>query len=222
MKLFLFDCDGTLVDSQHNIITAMKVAFELHHMSIPQEQDIRNIIGISLEEAVTSLLGRQEIDDLSITIAQSYRDTVIAMRGRGEISEPLYSGIADLLTKLHKVDDILLGVATGKSTRGVHHLIDEYGWENYFHTLQTSNTAPSKPHPGMIYNALSETGAEAENTVMIGDTIYDMQMGKSARAKTIAVTWGYHSRDALEQVQPDHIVSTRDELEDILMNWQSV
>ena len=112
-------------------------------------------------------------------------------------SSPLYPGALRALNTLSAVPENLLGVATGKSRRGLDKLLEGHGLGAYFVTQQVSDFHPSKPHPSMILTALSETGIEASNAVMIGDTEFDMAMGRAAGVNTIGVSWGYHPRSAL-------------------------
>ena len=137
---------------------------------------------------------------------EAYKDYVIAQRANGEVSEPLYDGAKQVIEGLAGQEDILLGIATGKAYRGVLHLFDSYGWHDHFVTVQTADRAPSKPHPGMILQAMSETGVDASQTVMIGDTSYDMQMAVAAGVRAIGVTWGYHSEAILREAGAHHLV----------------
>lgn len=194
-RLVIFDCDGTLVDSQHNIIAAMQRSFGQFGRALPQPGDIRRQVGLSLEIAIARLLPEGE-QGAAAEIAEAYRVIVRAMRSDGGISEPLYDGIRDLILSLDH-PDLFLGVATGKNLVGLEHTLLNHGLRERFHTLQTADLAMSKPHPDMVLRAMAETACEAVETVVIGDTSFDMEMACAAGATAIGVSWGYHPPEEL-------------------------
>ena len=124
------------------------------------------------------------------------KTTFQGMRRRGLADEPLYDGIADLIDAM-EADGWLLGIATGKSDRGLALCLDRHGLAGRFLTLQTADRHPSKPHPSMIEQAMADAGASAETSLMIGDTSYDMAMARAAGVTAIGVAWGYHDSGEL-------------------------
>ena len=215
-RLAIFDCDGTLVDGQANICLAMEHAFDEAGMPPPPRHATRRIVGLSLVEAMRMLLPDAS-DAQHLDMAERYKAAYFTLRGNGMADEPLYDGIAALLSELDE-GGWLLGVATGKSDRGLHRCLDVHGLRGLFVTLQTADRHPSKPHPSMIYQALADSGADVANTIMVGDTVYDIQMGQAAGCKTIGVGWGYHPLDELRDAGADFLVETMDELKAIMEN----
>lgn len=189
-SLVVFDCDGTLVDGQHSICAAMTRAFEGAQVEPPARAAILSIVGLSLPHAMARLLPDAEAD-FHDRLCDGYRSAFHAMRRAGEVAEPLYPGIADLIERLDG-EGWLLGVATGKSDRGLNIVLSQHGLLGRFVTLQTADRHPSKPHPAMLLAAMAEAGAAPEQTVMIGDTEYDIDMAHAAGVRAIGVGWGYH------------------------------
>jgi phosphoglycolate phosphatase len=194
-RLAIFDCDGTLVDSQHNICTAMNDAFIQARLDPPGRHATLRVVGLSLVEAMQALLPEAE-SALHVHLAEGYKRAFQRLRGIGLVEEPLYEGIADALETLAR-DGWLLGVATGKSDRGLALCLAHHGLADKFVTLQTADRHPSKPHPAMIAQAMADAEAAPETTVMIGDTSYDMMMARAAGARALGVSWGYHPGDDL-------------------------
>jgi phosphoglycolate phosphatase len=147
-KLAIFDCDGTLVDSQANICLAMEHAFDEVGMTPPSRHATRRIVGLSLVEAMRVLLPEAK-EDLHREMAERYKASYLILRNNGLEHEPLYDGIAALLSKMDE-GGWLLGVATGKSDRGLERCLDHHGLKGLFVTLQTADRHPSKPHPAMV------------------------------------------------------------------------
>lgn len=205
LKLFIFDCDGTIVDSAHTIVEGMDHAYRLHNLAPPGEKATQSIIGLSLPEAIERLSPGIDVPTRDVLV-DSYKDYVITKRESGDAIEHLYDGAKEVIEGLAKEDEILLGIATGKAYRGVLHLFDSFGWHDHFVTVQTADRAPSKPHPGMIYQAMEETGVAPDHTVMIGDTSYDIEMAVSAGVQGIGVTWGYHHEADLRAAGAHHLV----------------
>lgn len=195
VRLAVFDCDGTLVDGQHSICTAMERAFAAHALPAPDRHKVRRVVGLSLPVALRQLAPDADTE-LCQALTESYKDAYRSAREAGELSEPLYEGIAELVEALH-ADGWLLGVATGKSDRGLSHVLATHGLTRFFSTLQTADRHPSKPHPAMLEAALAECLAEPGHCVMIGDTGYDMEMARAAAVRAIGVDWGYHSTEEL-------------------------
>ncbi|MFM9852304.1 MAG: HAD-IA family hydrolase [Sphingomonadaceae bacterium] len=195
-KLALFDCDGTLVDSQANICLCMQRTFESAGLAPPPSNAIRRLVGLSLAELVTALTPASD-HAVRQSLVTRYRATFFALHEGGLVAlEPLFDGISPLLAQL--IDKgWLLGVATGKSDRGLARVLSKHGIADHFITLQTADRHPSKPHPSMVHEAMADAGAAPETTIVIGDTSYDMMMAAAAGARGLGVAWGYHPPEEL-------------------------
>jgi phosphoglycolate phosphatase len=205
MHLVIFDCDGTLIDSQHVIVAAMESAFGGLGLAAPSRAEILSVVGLSLEPAMARLLA-PELAGEAGRLADAYRDAFTDLRANKTLAEPLFPGTREVLDVLSARDDVLLGIATGKSVKGVQRMLEREGLKHYFVTVQTADTHPSKPHPSMVEQALAETGIPASQAVMIGDTTYDVEMARAAGAGAVGVGWGYHARHALEEAGAEHVL----------------
>ena len=194
-RLVVFDCDGTLVDSQHNIIAAMTEAWRRHGLAVPTPDLIRRQVGLTLEVAVERMLGSGDPVFIS-AVADTYRAIVHDLRAREDLAEPMFDGMRELIEAL-VAPEIFLGVATGKNLVGLEHTLQSLGLRERFHTLQTADRCRSKPDPEMVIRAMAETANDPRSTVVIGDTSFDMEMARAAGATPIGVAWGYHPADEL-------------------------
>ena len=144
-------------------------------------------------------------------VVEGYKEAFHAARVAGGVAEaPLYPGIREMLEALSADPEVLLGVATGKSRRGLDALIEGHELGQFFVTQQCADDHPSKPHPSMVMTALLETGVEAADAVMVGDTSFDMEMAAVAGVAGLGVSWGYHKPDALRMAR--RVVDTAHDL----------
>ncbi|KZL21161.1 Pyrophosphatase PpaX [Pseudovibrio axinellae] len=215
MYLIVFDCDGTLADSQDNIMIGFTAAYRSVDLPVPSRDQILSTVGLTLNVAFEQLLGHSD-PELIAKLVKGYQQVVWDMRSKGRDYDPLYDGALEALNALAEREDVLLGVATGKHSRGMKHLIGLHGLEGFFTTMQTADVAPSKPNPGMIFQAMSETGVDLENTIMIGDTTFDMQMARNAGVESIGVTWGYHSAKDVKNAGASYVIDHFNELIPVL------
>jgi phosphoglycolate phosphatase len=193
-KLAIFDCDGTLVDSGGAIARALHLTFDEQGLAVPPPEISKRVIGLSLTEAMAGLVPDAAPNEHD-RLAERYKQHFSGMRAAGEVREPLFPGILELLDALED-DGWSLAVATGKSDRGLRHCLEAHGIHSRFVSLQTADRHPSKPHPSMIEQALAEAGAAPADCLMVGDTSYDMEMALAAGTVPVGVAWGYH--DAAE------------------------
>ena len=200
MRLIVFDMDGTLIDTHALISEHMTRTFTTHGVVVPPPDAMRRVIGLSLPLAIGRLAGSEDetlVTEMVETYKTGYRDTLPANEGR----EPLYEGALAAIDLIRAVPGTVLGIATGKGLNGVHRILATHGITDYFATLQTPDHNPSKPHPGMLLRAMAETGARPDEVVMIGDTSFDMELGRNAGVRRIGVTWGYHEREDLSAAE---------------------
>jgi phosphoglycolate phosphatase len=206
----VLDVDGTLVDSEHVIVAAMRTAFEAHGLPAPAARAVRRVVGLSLPQAMAALAPGCAGDDHD-ALAARYKTAFTEMRTAGVPQGSLFPGAEAALGRLAEAGH-LLGVATGKSRRGLVATLERLGLGERFVTLQTSDDAPSKPHPAMVEQAMGETGAVPETTVVVGDTTYDMAMAGAAGAAAIGVAWGYHEPEELREAGARLVVERFDGL----------
>ena len=191
LRLVMFDCDGTLVDSQNTIVAAMTAAWKAHGLRPPAQGAVRRVIGLPLEVAIARLAPGQPGDRVR-GLGDAFRDAFFELQARPDHHEPLYAGVREILGRLQAAG-ALMGVATGKGRRGLAATLDRHGLTGHFVTLQTSDRARGKPDPDMLLQAMAETGVRPAHTVMVGDTVFDMQMAANARVDAVGVSWGYHA-----------------------------
>lgn len=206
MKLVLFDCDGTLVDSAGLIHAVIERTFEQFGQEPPALAATKSIIGLTLDIAIARLQGKHHVDPQAVEMANYYKSIFAEVRGNGAATERRFDGIAEVIAALAAREDVLIGAVTGKSRRGLNVILDSNGWRDHFFVSRTADDCPSKPHPAMVTECCDETGIAAQDTIVIGDAIYDMQMAKAAGARPIGVAWGYCSVEDLWQTGADAVV----------------
>ena len=213
-SLAIFDCDGTLVDSGATIHLALQETFVAHGLDCPPREVTKKVIGLSLVEAMAELV--PEGDHAALT--QTYKNAFFAMRGAGQVEEPLFDGIVELLDRLED-DGWLLGVATGKSDRGLRHCLESHGLGGRFVTLQTADRNPSKPHPAMALSAMAEAGTDPCRTIFVGDTAWDMGCARAAGVGAIGAAWGYHEVEELMVGGAHKVASHPSDVIELARQW---
>jgi phosphoglycolate phosphatase len=217
LQLAVFDLDGTLVDSQHAIVASMRAAFESQALTPPEAAVVRSVIGLPLDAAIERI--NPDVRGLlTQRIAEGYKNHAHSAQGASAGGpEPLMPGARAMLDRLETAG-VLLAIATGKGRRGLISVLEAHGLANRFVSLQSADDAPGKPDPTMLRQAIGEAGAEVADTVMIGDTVFDLQMAHNAGVKSIAVSWGYHQVEHLKAAGPHAMIDHFDELDTVFNN----
>ena len=213
-RVVIFDCDGTLVDGQAAICDTMDEAFAAAKLPPPDRNEVRRMVGLSLPQALRLLAPDADEEQHAVAL-EAYKSGYRERRMSGLLEEPLYEGMAALINRLADAG-WLLGVATGKSDRGLHSCLDTHGIKHRFVTLQTADRHPSKPHPAMLEEALAEAGADPADAVMVGDTTFDIEMACNAGVRAIGVAWGYHEARELLDAGAIGVAETMAELEALI------
>ena len=213
-RFAVFDCDGTLVDSQHNIVAAMTRAFLAHGLPEPDPVDVRRLVGLHVADAVARLL-----PDASNRTVESVGNGFVtagrALRDRHDHEEPLFPGVVEVLDAL-AASDMLLAVATGKSRKGLERTLQRHGIDDRFFIFKTADDGPGKPHPQILLDAMTEAAASPACTAMIGATVFDVTMARRADAFAVGVEWGYHHSHELDAAGAHVILEHFDDLPTIL------
>jgi phosphoglycolate phosphatase len=204
-ELLIFDWDGTLIDSEANIVSCMKAAMRDLQMPILSDDEIKNIIGLGLKEALTTLY--PDIDTGTATLlTDRYRYHFLT----SEPSDP-FRGVSETLKQLNEAE-YFMAVATGKGRKGLDKALSTTGYAALFHTSRCADETRSKPHPQMLHEILDFLGVESKNALMVGDTEYDINMANNAGMDSIAVTYGVHGRERLAQFNPTTFIDSFAEL----------
>ncbi|MEQ3650432.1 HAD-IA family hydrolase [Hyphomonas sp.] len=218
LKLAIWDVDGTLVDSRTSIHEIMVEAFTLSALTPPEYDATRRIVGLSLHEACGQLapeVTAAEIDRL----VNNYRDCWVRARARPDFTQPLYDGALETLEMLRS-EGWLIAMATGKTHKGIRSLFDAHAIEPFFDTVWCADDGPGKPHPHMVEQAMGALGCAPHESLMIGDAIHDISMGRAAGVYTHGVSWGFGAAHELEEVGAHEIHHEFDTLQKSLLAFE--
>ncbi|WP_028772997.1 HAD-IA family hydrolase [Shewanella waksmanii] len=210
--LVIFDWDGTLMDSVGKIVACMQQTARTLEVIEPSEQAVRDIIGLSMQEALNVLHPHAD-NELRQQMVDVYRQQYLSLN---KMPSPLFSGAEQVLLQL-KAADHQLAVATGKARAGLDRVLSATGLGQHFVASRCADEAKSKPHPQMLQQLLLQLDVPAARAVMIGDSVHDMNMAHSAGIDAIGVSYGAHSRDKLATVAPKAIVDAPMQLLDVIL-----
>lgn len=196
-KLLIFDWDGTLMDSETRIVACIRAATEDMGKKVLSRDQMKNVIGLGLQEAIQMLFPGSD-EAFGREFVACYREHFFNSQ---ENPSELFAGAYDTLRSLHETG-YWMAVATGKGRRGLDEALEKTGCGEFFLTSRCADEAPSKPHPEMLLAILGELGVDSRESLMIGDTEYDMQMASSAETHALAVSYGVHELDRLLNHRP--------------------
>ena len=204
LRFVVFDCDGTLVDSQYGIFAAMTFAFQQAGLPAPDRMAVNAQVGLPLEQGVANLLPEGDAD-LHRRIAGDFHAAIYDHKLPATRQSALFPHCRKVLHALEE-EGYILGIATGMGRRGLEKTLKEQALDTLFTVLKTADDGPGKPNPAILEDAMAEVGAGPCETVMIGDTVFDIQTAVNAGALAIGVDWGYHGVDALRRAGARRVV----------------
>ncbi|MCE2891548.1 MAG: HAD-IA family hydrolase [Hyphomonadaceae bacterium] len=217
-RFAVFDIDGTLVDSRAIITACMDKAFIGAGMPPPGFERTRRVIGLSLAPGL-AYLAPQADDALRTLILESYRTAFFEMRQDPTFHSPAYDG-ADALLRSLLADNWVLGIATGKSHRGLDAMLEQHAWGHLFQAHFCADDGPGKPHPHMVLENMRVVGAQPDQTLVIGDSEHDMAMAIAAGTTAIGVSWGFGTTEEMLAAGAVRVTHQMGELEEALKSHE--
>lgn len=196
-RLLVFDWDGTLADSLGHILAAMEAAISEAGLAPRRQQDLLDVIGLGLEQAFAQLYPQHSTSE-NAGLAAAYRRHY---RHLTDAPVPLFPGVREVIAALH-AGGYWLAVATGKSRRGLDLALGQSGLAHYFHASRCSDETFSKPHPQMLIEIMERLGVPPAQTVMVGDSLHDLQMANNAGVAPVAVNYGAQPARRLLEFNP--------------------
>jgi phosphoglycolate phosphatase len=213
LKLVIFDFDGTLVDSRPLILESHRIVFSEFRLPAPLPAHSLALVGKSLDVFLAELAGPAAP---ILEMVKAYDLLLPRLRADPALAERPFDGMDDLLRELGHANDTVLAIATGHRSDTIAPALQTLRWDELFQNIQAADTAPSKPHPAMLLQALAATGVKAKDAIFVGDTTFDMQMAEAARLRSIGVGWGHHDAERLMTAGACHVAKTVDELRAIV------
>ena len=210
LRVIVFDCDGTIVDSQKALVEIMQTTFGLFDLKLPKREEILFGVGLELSAGIERLLPRMHGLDIR-KLCETYKKLAARNRENKSNMDLLYPDAESVIRRLY-LDRWLLGIATGKSRTGLDHVLTSHNLSELFVTKQTADSAAGKPNPEMLENAMRDTGVSPRNVLMVGDTTFDMCMAKNAGTRAIGVSWGYHSTNDLIEAGAEIVLNSYQDL----------
>ena len=211
-KLVIFDWDGTLMDSVERIVSSMQSAAKTVGLVIPSNDEVKQIIGLSLTTALQALfvtISDEQIDAMLVQYRYQYLEG-------DNTPTPLFDNAITLLTQLRQKNK-LLAVATGKGREGLNRVLGVSETSHFFQTTRCAGEMPSKPDPKMITSILAELNVAPHEAIMVGDTSHDLKMAQNAGVDSVGVTFGVHNKHVLERYKPKAVVDSLSELHQLLL-----
>lgn len=206
-ELIVFDWDGTLMDSEAKIVNCFAAACADAGIDFPGDAACRDVIGLGMREALQRLLPAATGSEQQAVI-DAYR---VHFLERDQTEMVFFPGVQAGLKHL-QAQGYLLAVATGKARRGLNRVLQLWDMEQDFVATRCADEAYSKPHPQMLHDILDMTGMTPEQSIMIGDTVYDLEMAQNAAMHSLAVSYGVHERERLQALGPQACVDSFDEV----------
>ncbi len=210
--LIVFDWDGTVMDSTAVIAGSIQAACRDLGLPVPCDEDARHVIGLGLGQALRHAVPAAP-ESMYEPLADRYRFHFLAQ----DRQIPLFEGARETIEELHEAG-YWLGIATGKSRAGLERVLDSSGLKAYFHATRTADQTFSKPNPAMLFELMDELAVAPERTLMIGDTTHDVQLAQNAGVDAVAVGYGAHPPEQLQELEPLALVADFAELRAWLRN----
>jgi len=206
-QLIVFDWDGTLMDSEARIVACLRAAIDETGLPHRPDEALRNIIGLGLREALVTLYPEGS-DQQHDALVKHYRHHFLESN---DTPSPLFEGAERLIRELH-AQGHFLAVATGKGRQGLDKVLQETALGEFFHYTRCADETRSKPHPQMLLEIMDWLGRDPVETLMIGDTEFDLQMAHNAGARALGVSYGVHDKARLLACEP---LACLDSLEEV-------
>jgi len=208
-RLLVFDWDGTIIDSAATIAQCIRLAAADLGLEVPTMEQARHVIGLGLRDALRAAVPGLAAGRTAEFVAR-YREH---FRAR-EDEMGLFGGMQELIAALSR--NRMLGIATGKSRRGLDRALDASGLRRYFRASRCADETNPKPDPAMLYELMAALEVRADNALMIGDTSHDLEMARAAGVDALAVTYGAHPEQGLRACDPRGCVASVAELDEWL------
>ena len=209
-RLLVFDWDGTIIDSASSIAECICLAAGDLGLEVPTKEQASHVIGLGLQDALRLAVPGLMPEHVT-EFVERYRHHFRACEG----SMDIFAGMRELIESLHGAR--ILGIATGKSRRGLDRSLDATGLKPFFRASRCADETHPKPHPAMLLELMAELEIPAEGALMIGDTSHDLDMARAAGVDALAVTYGAHAEEGLRSCKPRACVASVPELDRWLM-----
>lgn len=209
--LIAFDWDGTLFDSTAIITRCIQAAVADVGGTVPSDREAAYVIGMSLLPALAYAapdVPKEKYPELGARYKHHYKNH------QHDIS--LFEGVLPMLHAL-KTRSHLLTVATGKNRIGLDEALHAVELQGLFDGSRTADETAGKPHPRMLQELMAEFGVTPERTLMVGDTTHDLQLARNAGCASVGVSYGAHSPQAFQSLEPRFIAHSVAELQSWLL-----